>query len=151
MKVYLVRHGKYLTPDKDLAGSLSKEGIDETKKIAKLLKKKKIKVDIMWHNKKIRTAQTARIFLKIIGALETLPRDDLGPADSVNKFPESIHSLNRDLMIVGHNPFLQKLATQLLSGITRFDAIYLPNSGIVCLDFDQSWKILWSLGPALLG
>ncbi|UCG35665.1 MAG: phosphohistidine phosphatase SixA [Candidatus Omnitrophota bacterium] len=151
MKVYLARHGKYLTPDMDLAGSLSEEGMQETKRIAKLLKKKKIKIDVMWHNKKIRAAQSARIFSKVIGEVETVSRDDLGPADPVNKFTKSIQTLNRDLMIVGHNPFLQKLSAQLLGGTIRFDSFCLPNSGIICLEHDQGWKISWSLTPDLVG
>ncbi len=149
MRLYLVRHGKYLTPDKDREKSLSPEGISQTKTMAGFLKRKKQKVDLIWHSNKKRAVQTAQILSGSLGKIKVIARADLGPADSVNRFLELVNELNKDLMIVGHNPFLQKLATQLL-GVNHFESLHLPNSGLICLDKKEAWKLVFSINPDLI-
>ena len=116
MRLYLIRHGISLPEEKDPEKSLSQEGKEQTQKIAEFLKTKSVKVDAIWHSPKLRAIQTAQIISKSIFCPEIQERDDLNPLDSVEKFPEEIQSLNKDFMIVGHLPFLQKLASLLLSG-----------------------------------
>ena len=150
MRLYLIRHGISLPEEKDPEKSLSQEGKEQTQKIAEFLKTKSVKVDAIWHSPKLRAIQTAQIISKSIFCPEIQERNDLNPLDSVEKFPEEIQSLNKDLMIVGHLPFLQKLASLLLSGSETNQFISYNNSGAVCLEHTDTWKIAWMVTPELM-
>jgi len=150
MRLYLIQHGISLPEEKDPEKSLSQEGKEQTQKIAEFLKTKSVKVDAIWHSPKLRAIQTAQIISKSIFCPEIQERNDLNPLDSVEKFPEEIQSLNKDLMIVGHLPFLQKLASLLLSGSETNQFISYKNSGAVCLEYTDTWKIAWMVTPELM-
>ena len=150
MRLYLIRHGISLPEEKDPEKSLSQEGKEQTQKIAEFLKTKSVKVDAIWHSPKLRAIQTAQIISKSIFCPEIQERNDLNPLDSVEKFPEEIQSLNKNLMIVGHLPFLQKLASLLLSGAETNQSISYKNSGAVCLEYTDTWKIAWMVTPELM-
>lgn len=149
MKLYLIQHGLSLPEEKDPKRPLSPEGEEETQKIAEFLKTREIKVDCIWHSSKLRAIQTAQVISKFISCLEIHERNDLSPLDSVSKFPEEIKSLNKNLMIVGHLPFLEKLAALLLTGTENYKIVAFKNSGIVCLEYTDAWKIAWTLVPEL--
>ena len=56
------------------------------------------------------------------------------------------------LMLVGHLPFMEKLAAYLLSGSIENLMVKFQNAGIVCLDKETdsgSWFIKWTLVPNL--
>lgn len=150
MRLYLIQHGISLPEEKDPEKSLSQEGKEQTQKVAEFLKTKSVKVDAIWHSPKLRAIQTAQIISKSIFCPEIRERNDLNPLDSVEKFPEEIQSLNKDLMIVGHLPFLQKLASLLLSGSETNQFISYKNSGAVCLEYTDTWKIAWMVTPELM-
>ena len=51
-------------------------------------------------------------------------------------------------MIVGHLPYMEKLVSYLTSGREAPKVLKFQNSGIVCLDRDESgWFIRWTLNP----
>ncbi len=150
MRLYLIQHGISLPEEKDPEKSLSPEGKEETRRIAEFLKTKNIEVNAVWHSPKLRAAQTAQIIVNSIFCPETKERDDLNPLDSVEKFPQEIKSLDKNLMIVGHLPFLQKLASLLLSGSETNQFISFKNSGVLCLEYTATWKIAWMITPVLL-
>jgi len=150
MKLYLIQHGISLPEEKDPEKPLSPEGKEETQRTAEFLKKKNIKVDAVWHSPKLRAMQTAQIVANSIFSSETKERNDLNPLDSVENFPQEIKSLDKNLMIIGHLPFLQKLASLLLSGSETNQYIYFKNSGVVCLEYTDTWKIAWMITPVLL-
>ena len=150
MKLYLIQHGISLPEEKDPEKSLSPEGKEETQRTAEFLKTKNIKVDAVWHSPKLRAAQTVQIIVNSILCSEIKERDDLNPLDSVENFLEEIKSSNKNLMIIGHLPFLQKLASLLLSGSETNQFISFKNSGVVCLEYIDTWKLAWMVTPALL-
>lgn len=150
MKLYLIQHGIALPEEKDPEKSLSPEGKEETQRTAEFLKTKNIEVDAVWHSPKLRAAQTAQIIANSILCPEIKERDDLNPLDSVENFPQEIKSLNKNLMIIGHLPFLQKLASLLLSRSETNQSISFKNSGVVCLEYTDNWKISWMVTPSLL-
>ncbi len=150
MELYLIQHGISLPEEKDPEKSLSPEGKDETQRTAEFLKTKNIEVDAVWHSPKRRAAQTAQLIVNSILCAEVQERDDLNPLDSVEIFSKEIESLNKNLMIIGHLPFLQKLASLLLSGSETNQFFSFKNSGIICLEYADTWKIAWMVTPALL-
>jgi len=150
MRLYLIQHGLSLPEEKDPEKPLSPEGKEQTQKIAEFLKTKSLKVDSIWHSPKSRAIQTAEIISNSIYCSEIKERNDLNPLDPVEKFPDEIKSLNKNLMIVGHLPFLQKLASLLLSGSETNQFISFKNSGVVCLESTNIWKIVWMITPELI-
>lgn len=150
MKLYLIQHGQSLPKEEDPQRSLSEEGRVHTERIAQFLRSKNIKVDSIWHSKKLRSIQTAQIISKSIANRKIVERDDLNPLDSVDKFPEEILRLNKDLVVVGHMPFLQKLSSLLLTGSQDFDLVSFKYSGVVYLEYQENWKIAWFVTPDVI-
>lgn len=147
MRLYLVQHGQALSEEEDPRRPLSEKGRAETERIGRFLQAKLVRVDYIWHSKKTRAVETASIVAQHISNAQTLQRDDLNPKDAVDKFPQQIQNLNKDLLIVGHLPFLQRLAALLLTGSEDYDLIAFRYSGVVCLEYSEGWKIAWMAIP----
>lgn len=147
MRLYLVQHGKALSKDENTQRPLSDVGRQESEKIAAFLKQRDIAIDLIWHSKKLRAAQTAQIISVSITTQRIEERDDLNPLDPVDKFPQELLDLNKDIMIVGHLPFLQKLSSLLLTGTQDKEPVSFANSGVVCLEHKEEWNIYWDITP----
>jgi len=150
MELYLVQHGLSLPEDVDPEKPLSSQGKEQTRRVAEFLKGKNFQVDGLWHSPKKRAVQTAQIISENILCSYILERKDLNPLDPVKDFPQEIESQNKNLMIIGHLPFLQKLASLLLSGTEDNQFISFRNSGVLCLEYTGAWKVLWAVIPELL-
>ncbi len=150
MKLYTVQHGISLSEEVDPEKSLSPEGEKQSRKIAEFLKEKSVQVDVLWHSPKKRAVQTAHILSETVASPEIQERKDLNPMDPVDNLPQEIEPLEKNLMIVGHLPFLQKLVSLLLSGTEDNQFISIKNSGVICLEHTDSWKVLWAVTPGLL-
>jgi phosphohistidine phosphatase len=55
-------------------------------------------------------------------------------------------------MIVGHMPFVSKLASLLLTGSESSGTVAFRQSGIVCLNYsdENQWQLSWMITPDLL-
>ncbi len=147
MKLYLIQHGLALPREKNPDRPLSTQGEAQTQRTAEYLKSRSIKVDTVWHSKKIRAVQTADIIAEAIECKKIQARDDINPFDPVKKISEEISASKTDIMIVGHLPFLQKLAGRLLTESEKSDIIAFKNSGVLSLDYEENWKIDWLVPP----
>jgi phosphohistidine phosphatase len=147
MKLYLIQHGIALPKEKNPERPLSTQGETQTQRTAEYLKSRIIKVDAVWHSKKARAAQTAEIIADAIDCGKVQAREDLNPLDPVKKLPGEILAFKTDLMIVGHLPFLQKLAGLLLTGSEKSDLFAFKNSGVLSLSYDETWKTDWYVPP----
>jgi phosphohistidine phosphatase len=150
MKIYLVQHGLSMPEEMNPEKALSPEGNKQSRKMADFLREKNIRVEIIWHSPKKRAVQTAQIMAEIIDCSNIQERKDLSPLEPIGDLPGEIRSLNKDLMLVGHLPFLQKLASFLLSRLENNQFISFRNSGVICLEYTDSWKLLWTVVPELL-
>ena len=69
----------------------------------------------------------------------------------VRPMTEAIHSQGSSLMLVGHLPFLDRLANLLVTGNTETTVISFHNAGIVCLEEeDGHWSVSWAVTPELV-
>ncbi len=148
MRLYLVQHGEALSKEIASERQLSEKGRADVFKMANFLKEK-VKVDCIWHSKKLRAIETAQIFKRVGLAKDLIEREDLSPLDPVEKFPREIAKANLDLMFVGHLPFLTSLACLLLSGNENLNLIKFYPGGVVCLEKEENWHLLWMLVPYL--
>lgn len=153
MRLYLVQHAKAASKDVDPERPLTEEGRRDIKKVAAFIKPLKLCVDILWHSGKKRAAQTAGVLAEVVQVtMETTGRDGLAPNDDVAALKDELVSSRQDIMIVGHLPFLSKLASLLLTGSESANAVEFQQGGIVCLNRsdENQWQVNWMITPELL-
>jgi phosphohistidine phosphatase len=153
MKLYLIQHGEAKSEAVDPERPLTKEGEKEFRSVSKATTDLDIRPSKIYHSGKLRAKQTAEI---IASALKThhLPVQSvqgLNPNDDIHPWIEQISKEREDLMIVGHLPFLEKLASFLLSGNEKAKSVLFRYGAIVCLDQkeDKGWKVRWILTPEM--
>jgi len=152
MTLYLVQHGQSLSKDVDPDQGLSEKGVAETERIAGVAKNYQINVGQILHSVKTRAQKTADIFasaLKPAGGVKEV--EGLKPMDDVAAFAASINP-DTNTMLVGHLPFMERMASYLVTGSVDKPIFKFQNSGIVCLDKDpnsESWVIVWTLMPRI--
>ena len=153
MKLYLVQHAKAASKDIDPARSLAKDGIRDIQKVAAFIKPMNLSVDCLWHSGKKRAQQTAEFLAEVITInKEHSAHSGLEPNDDVKTIENEIMSLKHDIMIVGHLPFLSKLASWLLTDRDLSGIVAFKNAGIVCLKYNEDyWNIDWIITPENLG
>ncbi len=114
MKVFLLQHGEALTADEDEARPLSEKGIAQAKRAADFLKKLPFYPDVIFHSDRKRSSETAEIICFALGGVRMELRGGMNPNDDVAGMYKEIVSANRSIMLVGHQPFLGRLASRLL-------------------------------------
>ncbi len=153
MRLYLVRHGDAVSAHPSGDRPLSDRGREEVGRMAEVLAPKFSPVEEIVHSGKARAEQTARLLQRGIGAASVLKQwDGLRPDDPVAPIAARIESENSDLMIVGHLPFLPKLAGLLLCG-EPLAVFTLRTGAVACLQRvgADAWRIEWLLHPGLYG
>lgn len=158
MEIYLIQHAQAESSEEDPARPLSKEGELSIERIAGYVKKLGITVDCIYHSGKLRAQQTAEILAKQIGVLDQVEeKSGLNPTDDVTPIKEWLEMLSgegiRSLAIIGHLPFLDKLASLLGSGVEDTHVVAFQNSGIVKMVPKPSsigYVIQWILTPDLV-
>ena len=153
MKLYLVRHAKAVSKQQEPQRPLSEEGRKDIGKIAVFIKPLNLCVDYLWHSGKKRAEQTAELLAEVVNINKgKTERDGLSPNDDVTVLKNELISIQKDTMIVGHLPFLDKLASLLLGGCESANTVAFKQGGIICLtrSDDNQWQIDWMVTPELL-
>ena len=153
MELYLVQHGKAVAKDVDPDRPLTREGRAEVERVAAFIEPSNLCVDCVWHSGKTRADQTAKILAAVIRADKgVIQREGLGPNDDVGELANELDALGRNVMIVGHLPFLSKLASVLITCSESANAVVFKNGGIVSIrrGNDNLWQLAWLITPELL-
>jgi len=153
VRVYLVQHGQSKSEEEDPQRRLTDKGISEVQKVADFLRPLELGVDAVWHSGKARAQQTSELLAKAVSARDrVVRREGLGPKDQVATTKQALEKAGRDVMIVGHLPFLSKLAALLVTGSEANEVVEFQFGGAVCVERrdDGKWKIAWMITPALL-
>ncbi len=150
MALYLVQHGKSLPKEVSPEQGLSKEGSAEVERIAEVAKGYSIKIRQIRHSTKARARQTAALFQAALDPQDPMTvMEGLKPLDNVEAVaPEIVDE--PDIMLVGHLPFMERLASFLITGSIEKKVFKFQNGGIVCLDRvpeSGDWFIKWALMP----
>lgn len=148
MRLYLVQHGEAMSKDENPERPLTAKGRENTTKTAKFLKKKGIRVRKIFHSTKLRAKQTAQIIASLLGC-ELQEEKDLEPLADPSIWAKKIRSMNEDIMIVGHLPHLGALASLLLCGESK-EILRFYMGGVVCLEKEENWKLLFSIPPEFM-
>jgi phosphohistidine phosphatase len=153
MRLYLVQHAKAAAKEADPERPVTDTGRAELEKTATFVKKLGLGVDYLWHSGKKRAEQTAEVLADVVSVKKACSaRDGLGPNDDVSVLIDELSGSEGNVMIVGHLPFLGKLASLLVAGSQEADIVAFRNAGIVCLIFsdENGWQVDWIVTPELL-
>lgn len=153
MRLYLVQHGK--AAEKTIASErpLTPEGAQEVDRIGTFLALHHVEIPEVWHSGKTRAQQTAeRLAKHIARKAKVEARAGLAPKNEAADLVRTLRGHRTDLMIVGHLPFLSRLASSLLADDEDRDLVAFSNGGVVCLerDAENRWRVQWVLTPQIL-
>lgn len=152
MILYLMQHGEALPSDQDPVRPLTRKGENDVRQMAAYLRANTdIAISEVIHSGKIRARQTA----EPIAASLSIPLGSdhhLKPGDDPLHWAGILRTRQKNLMLVGHMPHLQRLADLLLIGEDGKGVVNFRNAGVVCLgrQIGGSWKIEWVFTPAIL-
>jgi len=153
MFLYLVQHGEAMKEEEDPSRGLSKKGMDDVWQTSALAQKR-ISPDVrIFHSGKTRALQTARIIADSVKPWRDPAEDEnLAPMDDPGSWLGRLVETTDDIMLVGHLPYLAKLAGLLLCGNPDQAVIDFKMGGIVCLKrFDDGrWALEWAVVPEIV-
>jgi phosphohistidine phosphatase len=153
MRLYLAQHGQAVSKDVDPDRPLSEQGRRDVERLAALLRNAGIQVDAILHSGKGRAAQTAALLAAPLLTLgQPQARSGLGPTDPLEQLAPELGFWSADTLIVGHLPYLGRLASLLLASDPDRPLLAFEPGSLACLerDADGRWLLAWMLRPELL-
>jgi phosphohistidine phosphatase len=147
MRLYLVRHAEAEEGVVDAQRQLTEQGRADARRLAEALRPLELRVAEVWHSGYPRAAQTAEPVAEALSAAVVKPQEGLTPFDRTRPIARAVNRHDGDLMIVGHQPFLGKLAARLVTGRASRPLLWLDKPGVVCLDDAGrgDWTLRWML------
>lgn len=152
MRIYLARHGDALSKQQNPERPLSENGRKQVSHVADILEQIGASVDRVVHSGKPRAQQTAEILAQsAMWEAELESSGDMNPMDPVEPWVDRLSTLDRDTMLVGHLPFLAKLASRLVAGAEDVSLVSFPAGAVVCLERSEEghWRIAAVVPPTL--
>lgn len=160
MKLYLVRHGIAVEGlvrgiSSDSQRPLTEEGIEETKMVARSLKRLNVKPEVIVSSPLVRAEQTAEILKEqLFGELMT--SDSLCPgvtAQNVYKFLKE-YADKDEIMLVGHEPDMGELVKEIVCAGFEF-SLPFAKAGVCCVEVadlppTMPGTLKWLVTPKLL-
>ena len=164
MNLYLLRHGIAAAKDdpafeSDSERPLTKKGIKKFRKAARGIERLGISFDAILSSPLVRARQTTDLIAEILGQESAIDEiAALAPDTSTDQLLSELTSIEgkEHVMLVGHEPFLGKLAGFLLTGKNDSDVrIPLRKGGICRIEIDtvaptQPGQMHWLLTPKQL-
>lgn len=151
MKLYLIQHARAKSKDEDPERPITAVGREETEKVAEYAAQNNIvNAQRIFHSGKKRAEETAGIFARAFKLEKQVAASSgLGPTDDVREWVDRLANMDENVILVGHLPHLNRLASFLLSGSQSKVRVDFKNSGIVSLsrDKDMGWSLNWMFPP----
>ncbi|ROR32543.1 phosphohistidine phosphatase SixA [Inmirania thermothiophila] len=150
--LYLVQHGRAKSEAEDPQRPLTEAGAAEVRRVAEAAARIGVRPRRILHSGRLRAAETAAILAEALAPPEgTAEQRHLGPQADPARIAAELHD-ERDVMIVGHLPHLERLAAYLVTGAPEPAVIRFRNGGIVALartEEEDRRVIVWTLYPGL--
>lgn len=152
-RLYLVQHGEAKSKEQDPERPLTERGENDVRRVAAFAKNARLQVSEIRHSGKRRAEQTAAILgdhLAPTRGVVAVP--GMAPNDDVEPTAREMETLGQPLMLVGHLPFLSRLASRLLTGRADQAIVRFQMGAIVCFERDDEgrWAVAWMITPELL-
>ena len=156
MHIYLVQHGAAVPKDENAERPLSDPGREDVKRVASFLARSGVSAGRVIHSGKRRAQETALLLSDVIGPGNMVEEagDGLAPEDPTDLFFAAIEEWTEDTIIIGHLPFMSKLASRLLTGDEDETLVHFNPGSVACLERGENgggWTVLWFVRPELLG
>ncbi len=151
MNVYLVQHAEAKSKEEDKNRPLTDQGRRDARQVASLAARSGIGVAQIRHSGKTRARQTAEIFGEALSPPDgVVEASGLGPLDDVETMAGRLGESEQSLMLVGHLPFMERLAGQLLAGDPERSVVKFHKGGVVNVArTDEGWQLIWAVTPAV--
>ena len=154
MHVYLIRHAEAEDTTPDRLRRLSKHGRNQTRALAKFLRRSEaFAPEEIWHSTLVRAQETAALLsvgLKLPVPLREVA--DLAPDDDPHRIARQLATSRRTIAIVGHEPHLGALASLLVTGTPEPVRFAMKKGATLSLEgAGRHWVVCWHVCPALLG
>lgn len=150
--LYLVQHGEALSKEEDPERPLTEQGAAGVRGLGRLLRAADIEVDDVFDSGKLRARQTAEILVREL-VPERGPEEmaGLGATDPVAPVAAEAASWTRRVMLVGHLPFVARLAATLVGADEERPPVAFTPGTIVALEAGEAGtRIGWMLRPELV-
>jgi phosphohistidine phosphatase len=152
MFLYLARHGQAEhTGGDDRFRQLTERGRADVGHLQHALTRSGVHVETVYHSGLVRARQTAEILHEAVGGqIESV--SGLSPADDVASAARRFENASqRSLMLVGHLPFMSRMASYLLTRNADADFIHFRTASIACLSgVGKVWQLEWFIEPHVL-
>ncbi len=164
MKVFLLRHAMPQAASCDEERPLAPEGYKQIDKLCAHINSEIFaNCAEVWHSPYLRASQTAQSLISNMNiSAPRRPMSGMIPSADPEKFAKDISSIacmGADLLLVGHNPFLESL-TSILLGRNNFYQVHFMQCTLVCLDLEEPpsecapfglWSLSLIVSPNILG
>jgi phosphohistidine phosphatase len=153
MELYLVQHGAAKSEAEDPQRSLTQEGWLTVERLADFLVPLQLSLDRIEHSEKLRAKQTAEILAERLRPREgTKEIGGMTPKDNIEAMRSRLQGESKNLMLVGHLPYLSRLVVRLLGLEADRNAVQFQMGGLVRLDRRETgdWVVHWTIMPDLL-
>ncbi len=161
MRLYLLRHAEALDGLDDALRPLSAKGKRSIEALAERLSSKSLlKPMPLWHSPLLRSLESAKLFKTAMGwkRAQLIACEGIAPDSKALMMATSLLKAPKDVMIVGHEPYLGRLASLLLTGDERALCTKIRKGALICLERRGSktnektlgaWRLRWHLSPEL--
>jgi phosphohistidine phosphatase len=153
MDLYLMQHGEATTDAENPERPLTDAGRTAVQRVAARARTAGVRVSRCVHSGKLRAEQTAQLLMHEIGEeVSVEARPGLSPNDAVTPAAEWLRELTEDqaLAVVGHLPFLDRLASLLVAGDEEAQVVRFRMGGLVKLEPKNNgdgFSVAWALPP----
>jgi phosphohistidine phosphatase len=154
MDLYLMQHGEAMAEADDPTRPLTAAGRATVEQVAARAKATGVRIQRCLHSGKLRAEQTAQVLADAVAGGQVESRDGLAPKDPVAPVAAWLErSADESLAVVGHLPFLDRLASLLIADDEGAQVIRFQMGGLVKLVPKQDragFAVAWVLAPEIL-
>jgi len=150
--LYLVQHGAAKTESEDPRRSLTSEGRRAVERMADFLSTLHLSLDRIEHSEKLRARQTAEIMAARLRPTEGIREvAGIAPNDDIEPKRIRLQKESKNVMLVGHLPYLSRLLARLLGLGADRTVVRFQMGGVLRMerDDDAPWAVSWMLVPEL--
>jgi phosphohistidine phosphatase len=150
--VYLMRHGEAASAPQDAQRPLTPAGRADIERVAWRAAAVGFHPGAIYHSGLLRAQQTAEILARHLGTSEHVrAREGLQPEDPVQPIAEWLLGQQEAVVLVGHLPFLARLASQLVVGNPHVHVINFQPGALVKLSPNLAgFSVSWMLSPGVV-
>ena len=150
--VFLVQHGEAVPKKENPDCPLTDAGRRTVEQVASWAARVALPVGRIQHSGKLRARETAAVFSEKLQPREGIVADEqMGPTSEVTPLAEMIDEWPCSVMLVGHLPFLNRLAGLLVTGDADREVVRFHNGGVVGLArTGDAWEVWCAVPPELI-